>query len=241
MDALWACAGVREFFAQREASASLEEMILLSSMKGPLSTFPPSVNENVYCDLISFGLAHSKGIISFLLNLLVKKDKPVEPKDTVRVAFMFSLLAYNMSRDNCALAKTKGLLMESQGLTVQGIDMLHKLGISETGRSILNQTDMLAEVGDSLLRSTSRSTCSQATMDNLDMMDQHMTINFIEPEKINTSHLDTDKMTNSEIADLFKMKLVLMEDAENSAEQKHFKKLVGNSVGRLMAKLVEKV
>ena len=151
MGQLWECEEVRQFFANREDSARLEEMILLSSMKGPLSEFPPNINQNVYGEIISFGLTHARGMISFLLNLLVSKEKPVETKDTVKVAFIFSLLAYNLSRDNSALAKTRALVLQSHGATVEGLDVLAKLGVCETGRSTLNNADMLAEVGYSEL------------------------------------------------------------------------------------------
>ena len=240
LESLWSCCGIRDFFANREASASLEEMLLLSSLKGPLSDFPPNINQNVYSDIINFGLEHSRGTVTFLLNLLVRKEKPVEPKDTIRIAFIFSLLAHNISRDNNALAKTKSLLLQSQGLTVEGLDMLAKLGVCETGRSTLNQTDLLAEVSDSILRSTCKTICSQATIDNLDMMDQHMTIKYIEPEKIDTSHLNGDAMCNTEVRNLFDMKLVLMENDKNTDELNHIKKVVGNTVGRLLGKKVEK-
>ena len=186
-------------------------------------------------------MSHSRGIISLLLDLLVSKEKPVETKDTVRVAFIFSLLAYNLSRDNSALAKTRSLVLQSHGATVEGLDVLAKLGVCETGRSTLNNADMLAEVGDSMLKASCSITCSQATIDNLDFMDQHMTIKFIEPETIDTSHLNGESMPKGDIPNLFSMNLVLMESAENSSESNHVDKVAGNTVGRLIAEKLEKV
>ena len=71
-------------------------MILLSSLQSPLTEFPPNVNENVYAKIISFGLRHSRGVISFLLNLLVKREQPVQEKDSVRIAFIFSIIAHTV-------------------------------------------------------------------------------------------------------------------------------------------------
>lgn len=241
MEALWTCPGVREFFAAREGSAGLEDMILLSSIKSPLTDFPPNINQNLYSEIISFGLMHSKGIISFLLNLLVKKEQPVQEKDTVRIAFIFSLLAHTISRNNNAVAKTKSLLLQVQGLTVEGLDMLSRIGISETGRSALNQTDILAEVTESILKSCCKTMPTQATIDNLDFMDQHMTIQYIEVEKRDTKHLNSHSMCSSEVPSLFDLKQVLMEEDKNAVEFNHIKKVIGNTVGRLLGEKNEQV
>ena len=117
---LWNCPGVREYFLKRESSSNLEDLLVLSSEKSPLTVFPPDINSNLYCDLILFGLDNTPGMIFFLLNLLVKNEKPVQEKDVVRIAFFFSSLAHAVSRNNNALAKTKTLLLQSQGLTIEG-------------------------------------------------------------------------------------------------------------------------
>ena len=229
MEALWDCPGVRDFFSQREVSASLEEMILLSSTKSPLTDFPADVNQNTYSEIIDFGLGHSRGIIFFLLNLLVRKEKLVQERDVVKIAFFFSSLAHAVSRNNDALAKTKSLLLQSQGLTVEGLDMLSHLGICETGRSTLNQSDLLAEVADGMLRH------------NLDLMDQHMTIKFIQNEKNDTSHLNCESMSSCLIPNLFNMKQILIEDQKNNTEFKHIKKVLSNTLGRLLGEHVKQV
>ena len=118
---LWTCQGVREFFVRRESSSNLEDLLVLSSSPSPLNQFPPNINRNVYSDLISFGLENAPGLISLLLSLLVKKGKPVVEKDVVRIATVFSSLAHTISAKNNAVAKTKTLLFQSHGTTVEGM------------------------------------------------------------------------------------------------------------------------
>ena len=167
LESLWKCPGVRDYFLKRETSSNLEDLLLLSDTKSPLTEFPPDVNSNVYCDLISFGLEHSPGLIAFLLNLLVRKEKPVQEKDVVKIAFLFSSIAHSISKKNNALAKTKTLLLQSQGLTKEGLDSMSLLGVSETGRSALNSTNILAEVSESILRQSCKTMSTQSTVDNL--------------------------------------------------------------------------
>ena len=107
LEHLWNCPGVRDFFSKRENSSNLEDLMSLSSSSTPLNTFPPDIDSNIYCDIISYGLKHSKGMIVLLINLLIKNECPVQEKDVVRVAYIYSLLAQSISRKNNTLAKTK--------------------------------------------------------------------------------------------------------------------------------------
>ena len=105
---------------EREDSSDLEDLLALSSAKSLLTDVPPDVNNNVYSSIISFGLDHCKGLMLFLLKLLVKNEKPVQEKDVVRLSFLFSLIAHGVNRNNNSLAKTKSLLLQAQGVTIEG-------------------------------------------------------------------------------------------------------------------------
>ena len=74
-------------------SAYLEEMIHIgrSYIDGPLKTFPPNVNQNIYSDIIKFSLTHTPQTVLFLVNLLVQQDKPITAKDVIREAFKMSM------------------------------------------------------------------------------------------------------------------------------------------------------
>ena len=99
LEHLWNCPGVRDYFSKRENCSNLEDLMSLSSSSSPLNTFPTDIDSNIYCDIISYGLKHSKGMIMLLLNLLVKRECPVQEKDVVRVAYIYSLLGKNFNKD----------------------------------------------------------------------------------------------------------------------------------------------
>ena len=194
LEKLWSSSGIKEYFSRREASSRLEEMMLVSSLNGPLTDFPPDVNKNLYSELISFGLANCPGTMLLLVDLLIKKNTPVQEKDVLRIGFVFSILAHGISRRNNSLTKVKSLLLQSQGLTVEGLDMLSLLGISESGRSTLNSSDLLAEVSDRILRESSKTMCSQSTIDNLDYQETHMTLEYKQFERKDTSNLNSGRI-----------------------------------------------
>jgi hypothetical protein len=195
----------------------------------------------VYSDIISFGLEHSRGIILFLLKLFVKNDKPVQEKDVVRIAFFFSLLAHAVCMKNNALAKTKSLLLQAQGITVEGLDALSFLGICEAGNATRKSSDLLAEVTDSLLKMSCKTYPTQTTIDNLDFMEEHLTIDFKQVEGTITSHLSNIGMSSMEVPNLFDQKEILIEEEKHTLELRHIEKVVANTVGRLIGDRLEQV
>ena len=115
------------------------------------------------------------------------------------------------------------------------------LGICETGRAALNSTNLLAEVTDSILRLSSRTMSTQSTIDNLDFMAEHMTIEYKEVEGSSTSHLSDKAMIRSEVPNLFDLREILIEEPKHEVELKHIKKVVANTVGRLLGDQFDQV
>lgn len=215
--------------------------MLVSSLKGPLTDFPPDVNKNYYVETLAFGMDNCPDVIHMIVDLLISKTEPVGERDVLRVAFFFSLLAHGTSRNNNSLSKVKSLLFHSQGLTGLGLDLFALLGISETARSTLNTTDFLAEVSDSWIRESSKSMCSQSTIDNLDYQETHMTAQFKQFETLDTSHLSTEAMDSSEAKELFNIKLVRIDDPANRTELGHIRKVGANCVGRLLGQRLQRL
>ena len=147
-----------------------------------------------------------------LVDILVKKGEPVTEKDVLKISCIFSSLAHSVSRNNNSLAKVKSLVFQSQGLTAAGLDKTHDLGITESARSTLNTTDLMAEVSDAFLKESSKTMCSQSTIDNLDYQSQHMCLEYKQLERENTSHLNTESMEIAEVSKLFNLKQVLIDD-----------------------------
>ena len=86
---LWDQEEARSYFVEMQNSVYLEEMIHIgrSYIKGPMKTFPPNINQNIYADIIRFSLEHCCHTVMFLVNIIVQKDKPVTTDDVVREAF----------------------------------------------------------------------------------------------------------------------------------------------------------
>ena len=64
----WQCSEARAFFKQMEQAVCLEELIHIgrSYVNGPLQTFPPDINQNLYSEIIKFGLEHSRNTLLLL-------------------------------------------------------------------------------------------------------------------------------------------------------------------------------
>ena len=60
---------MREHFSQLERDSAAEEMLVLSRSydQGPLSLFPPSVNSNLYADIVKYGIDKAPKLISLLV------------------------------------------------------------------------------------------------------------------------------------------------------------------------------
>ena len=134
---------------------------------GPLKTYPPDINGNIYHKIVQFALNHSKSTVMFLMNLLVEKNKPVTNQDVIHVAYIFSYIAHKVNRENNALVKLKTLSVDKEGLVSEGTDGLAALGVTETSRSLRNNKDFLAGISPELVKSAAQRFPHQSTIDNL--------------------------------------------------------------------------
>ena len=82
---------------------------------------------------------------------------------------------------------------------------------------------------------------TQATIDNLDFMNEHMCIGYKQIERSDTSHLSDEVMVGSEVPKLFDLQEILIEEIKHIDELKHVQKVVANTIGRLLGDHVEKV
>ena len=90
---------IRGQFSRMEKSSMLEEMFSLgrSYNKGPLNSFPPNVNRNLYADLVSFELENAPKIINLLVDLHTDRDKCISPENVIKIGFSFSQLAVGVN------------------------------------------------------------------------------------------------------------------------------------------------
>ena len=71
--------------------------------------------------------------------------------------------------------------------------------------------------------------------DNCDFLQEHLTVEVIEKETIDTSNLSTIKMSKEEALKLFSKEQVLLGSEENKEEREHLLEVVGVAVGKILA------
>ena len=176
------------------SDACLAEICRVKTSKGPLVDFPPSVNENVYCQIVDFALKECPRVLNFVVNMVVRRGEPVLPSHVFKITTLFSSICHVANQDLDALVKLRGLVLQIDGLSNIGLDVMSDLGLSHCARSLSNHRDLLADIGPAVLYNTARAFPYQSILDNCDIQNEHLTIEVIEKENIDTSHLDTTRM-----------------------------------------------
>ena len=205
----------------------LGEISQINPHSGPMVEFPPSVNENVYCMISQFGMEKCPKLLALVIGLVVRREEPVMPKDVLKIATHFANLCYGVNKDLDGLIKLRSLNMQVDGITNLGINILSDVGLSQCARSLSNHRDLFADVGMQVMHTTAASYPYQSTIDNCDLQSEHLTVESVEKEVIDTSNLSTSKITKAEALKLFKKEQVLLNSEENETEKKHFLEVVG--------------
>lgn len=174
-------------------------------------------------------------LMSMVIALVVRREEPVLPKDVLRIATCFSNLCYLVNRDINAMVKLRSLTMQVDGMTNLGLDILADLGLAQCARSLSNHRDLFAEVGQEVMSLTAAGFPLQSTLDNCDLQTEHLTIETIEKETVDTSHLSTTKLSKQEALDMFNKDMVLLNTEENKSEREHFQYVVAVAIGKILA------
>ena len=72
-------------------------------------------------------------------------------------------------------------------------------------------------------------------LDNCDFLQEHLTVEVVEKETIDTSNLSTVKMSKEEALKLFSVEQVLLGCEENKEEREHLLEVIGVTVGKILA------
>ena len=244
MKLLWGTEEARAFVQQMQHAVTLEEMFKIgrSYVDGPLKTFPPDVNKNVYFEIIKFAFQNSKTTLVLIVNLVVQKNKAVTNDDVLKVAFYLASFAHTVNRDNNAFLKLKSLLLQKEGLTNEGLDVFTAFGITESSRALRNQKEFFAGISDEVVKAAAQKHPHQVTLDNLDMKiaetPHHMTLEYVEIEQSSTKHLDKNSKSFDEMSQFFNKNTLLLTSPENQVNLKHLEKVTAITVGRILAERV---
>ena len=93
-------------------------------------------------------------LISLVIDMVVRREEPVLPKNVLHIATLFANLCYGVNRNLDALIKLRSLTMQVDGITNLGLNTLSDVGLSHTARSLSNHRDLFAEVGTEVMHFT---------------------------------------------------------------------------------------
>ena len=197
--------------------------------------FPADINENVYVNVVNYGLEKCPKLMHFLLNMIVRRGDPVLPTHVLKIATLFSSVCYSANHELSAITKLRSLTLQVDGLTNVGLDTLCDLGLTQCARSLSNHRDLFAEVGPQIINTTAAFCPYQSTIDNCDYLSEHLTIESIKKEVIDTSHLSTVKCSKEEALTLFRKELVLLGSEENKEEKDHLLSVIAQKAANVLA------
>ena len=198
----------------------LTEISRIDTKAGPLVDFPTSINHNIYCEISDYGVLNCPRLYFFIINMVVRRGEPVLPVHVLQSATIFSIICNAANRDLDALVKLGSLSLQVDGLTNAGLDMMSDMGLSQCARSLSNHRDMLAEIGPIVMSSTAANCPYQSTLDNCDLHSEHLTVETVEKELIDTSGLSNVKLTKKEALKLFSKDQIFLGSKQNEDEKK---------------------
>ena len=217
------------------SDSCMAEISHIDTKIGPLVEFPASINQNLYCKLVEQGMDVCPSLILFIINLIVRRGEPVLPSHVLQIANLFSSICYAANHDLDALVKLRSLTLQVDGLSNVGLDMLADMGLAQCARSLSNFRDEFADIGPEVMKATAASFPYQSTIDNCDLQTEHLTVESVEKETIDTSGLNAVKKTREEAIALFVKEQVLLDHEQNSEESSHLLYLIAIAVARLLA------
>ena len=213
----------------------LAEVSQIDVNSGPLVEFPCSVNENVYCKIAEQGIQSCPQLMSLVINFVVRKGEPILPGHVMKISTLFSSMCHLVNHDLDALVKIRSLAMQMDGLSNLGLNLLSDCALSQCARSLSNHRDLFADIGCAVMDNTASDFPYQSILDNCDIQTEHLTVEVIEKESVDTSHLLTRSKTKAEALALFTKEQLFLNSEQNQAELDHFRYVVAVAAGRVLA------
>ena len=214
-----------------------DELAKIDTKSGPLVDFPPSVNANMFCDIVRFGLEEAPKTVGFLFGFVVKRGQSVRPSHVIKLASLFANLCFSTNHDLDAVIKLRSLTLQMDSLTDQGLSLLAVQELTATARSLDNIRDTFSAVGPMVAKALAATMCTQSAVDNCDVDSEHLTVEYVMFEGRTTSHLDTKPMEKSNVMKLFCLDTVLLSHAVNQEEKQHLiNDVLAVGVGHILVK-----
>ena len=65
------------------------------------------INQNLYCEIVEYGISECPALMQFVITMVVKRGEPVLPSHVFKAATLFSNICYVANRDLNALVKLR--------------------------------------------------------------------------------------------------------------------------------------
>ena len=208
---------------------------MIDTKSGPLVDFPVSVNSNLYCDIAEYRMKFCPRLFNFIINMVVRRGEPILPSHVIQTSTMFSTICYAANHDLDAMVKLRSLTLQADGLTNVGLDLMSDAGLAQCARSMSNHRDMLAEIGPIVMSTTASDCPYQSTLDNCDIQSEHLTVETVEKELINTTNLSSVKLSKEEALALFSREQILLGLRKHDDERTHLLRVIAIEVVRVLA------
>ena len=216
----------------------LEELLTIGTDEGviPLSEWPNSQMQNFFVEVVKLAARKTPITLSLLLRLILKNEEAnVEPVHVINVATVFSQLSHLADKSNNALSKINSLQLKMHGLTDEGLDAQVPLGLGVTARTLRSARDDFAEVAETCLVEETKSRPVQSTLDNCDQKGSHSTVEYLEVEYEDTTHLSVDAMGPEEVLQLFNVDLLLLNREELKDEKDHLERIILTETAKVLS------
>ena len=214
----------------------LAEISRIDTTGGPLVDFPASINQNLYCRIVDYGIEKCPSLIMFIINMVIRRGEPVLPSDVLKIANLFSSICYVANKDLDAMVKLRSLSLQVDGLSNIGLDMLSDMGMAQCARSLSNHRDMFADIGPEVMNTTVALYPLQSTIDNCDLQSEHLTVESVEKEVIDTSNLPTSRKTKEEALALFNKDELLLGLDKHKEEREHLLYVIAIAAAKVLVK-----
>ena len=201
------------------ADLQLSEIAAARGSTSPLNEFPPDQSDNIYSRILNYCMEQAPRLTSHMTRMVVRPDKSITPTDVLRVASAVGQICYLADRNLNGLAKLRALTLQTGGLSNEGIDVLAKLGITGTSGGLCKQKDMFAEVGPKVMAKMASKLPTRRLHDNVDWQSQHLMLECIAQETVDTSNLSTTPMPKEDAVRLITPELLLLNSPANIQER----------------------
>ena len=220
-----------------------EDIDLFVKLDSPLTTFPPPKSGSLYADLVLASIIHCRDLIKLLLITMIPHDKSLGKKDVLVLSQAFAQVASNVNPKRAsAMKKIRMISMKSLNLNGEGLDLLARLGLTQSESSWHRERSKLARMDEMLHKERSKDSAVFMLYDNMNTqfnkMRNDQTLLVSGYDKVDSSHLPDDDMKSFKEQVLsINAEMMLLSSPTNFQKKVHLEKVVMTSLVAVVSEM----